>query len=166
MEVIDKGLYDRGGDDLRSIPEERAMRYSAVCTSMLLDRVDDLWVYREEVEPRVHNLEQVTGSLMTRQDKLNDKVNILSFDWNLNLKYRVQVVDFEAKMLSFSLNESVLVHEDWIQQNSLVQEQFGLQQDRMAAMEETLRLLSTKVRVSSSELILTLADEPLIGFRS
>ena len=103
---------------------------------------------------------------MTRQDKLNDKVNILSFDWNLNLKYRVQVVDFEAKMLSFSLNESVLVHEDWTQQNSLVQEQFGLQQDRMAAMAETLRLLSTKVRVSSSELILTLADEPLIGFRS
>ena len=69
-------------------------------------------------------------------------------------------------MLLFSLNESVLVHEDWTRQNSLVQEQFGLQQDRMAAMEETLRLLSTKVRVSSSELILTLADEPLIGFRS
>ena len=85
------------------------MRYSAVCTSMLLDRVDDLWVYQEEVKPRVHNLEQVTGSLMTQQDKLNDKVNILSFDWNLNLKYCCQVVDFEAKMLSFSLNESVLV---------------------------------------------------------
>src|ERR1700733_2547752 len=145
MGVIDQGLYDRGGNDFRSIPEERAMRYSAVCTSMLLDRVDDLWVYREDVEPRVHNLEQVTGSLMTRQDKLNDKVNILSFNWNLNLKYRCQVVDFEAKMLSFSLNESVLVHEDWAQQNSLVQEQFGIHQDRIATMEETLRSLSTKV---------------------
>ena len=76
---------------------------------------------------------------------MNDKVNILLFDWNLNLKYRCQVVDFEAKMLSFSLNESVLVHEDWAQQNSLVQEQFGLHQDRIAAMEETLRSLSTKV---------------------
>src|SRR3984885_12905928 len=150
MEVIDKGLYDRGGNDLRSIPEERAMRYSAVCASMLLDRVDDLWMYREEVELRVHNLEQVTGSLMTRQDKLSDKVNILLFDWNLNLKYRFQVVDFEAKMLSFSLNESVLVHEDWTQQNSLVQEQFGLQQDRIAAMEETLRSLQTKVSMPTS----------------
>ena len=40
-----------------------------------------------DIKPRVHNLEQVTSSLMGRQDKLNDKVNILSFDWNLNLKY-------------------------------------------------------------------------------
>jgi hypothetical protein len=93
-------------------------------------------------------------------------VNVLSFDWNLNLKYCVQVVDFEAKMLSFSLNELVLVHEDWSQANSLVQEQFGLHQDRIAAMEETLRSLMTKVRVSSSELVLTLAKESLLGFRS
>ena len=98
-----------------------------------------------DVGPRVHNLEQVTSSLMGRQDKLNDKVNILSFNWNLNLKYRAQVVDFEAKMLSFSLNESVLVHEDWAQSNQLVQDQFGLHQDRIASMEETLRSLKTKV---------------------
>ena len=98
-----------------------------------------------DVEPRVHNLEQVMSSLMGQQDKLNNKVNILSFDWNLNLKYHAQVVDFEAKMLSFSLNKLVLVHEDWTQQNSLVQEQFRLHQDWIAVMEETLRSLKTKV---------------------
>ena len=100
------------------------------------------------------------------QYKLNDKVNILSYDWNLNLKYRAQVVDFEVKMLSFSLNESVLVHKDWSQSNSLVQEQFGLHQDQIATVEETLRSLTTKVRVSSSKLVLTLAEESLIGFQS
>ena len=115
VELIDRGLYDQMDNEIRSIPEERAMRYSVVCTSMLLDQVDNLGGFRIGVEPRVHNLEQVTSSLMSRQDKLNNKVNILSFDWSLNLKYRVQAVDFEAKMLSFSLNELVLVHEDWTQ---------------------------------------------------
>ena len=117
-----------------------------------------------DVGPRVHNLEQVTSSLMGRQDKLNDKVNILSFNWNLNLKYRAQVVDFEAKMLSFSLNELVLVHEDWAQSNQLVQDQFGLHQDRIALTEEILRSLKTKVRVSSSESVLTLAEVLLYRF--
>ena len=106
------------------------------------------------VEPWVHNLEQVTSSLMGHQDKLNNKVNVLSFDWNLNLKYRAQVVDFEAKTLLFSLNESVLVHEDWAQSNKLVQEQFGLHQDQIATVEETLRSLTTKVQPPSSELVL------------
>ena len=68
---------------------------------MMLDWVDDLGRFRINVKPRVHNLEQVVGPLMTRQDKLSDKVNVLLFDWNLNLKYRFQVVDFEVKMLSF-----------------------------------------------------------------
>src|ERR1700730_5503892 len=126
------------------------MRCTTVCTSILLDRVDNLGGFQMNVGPRVHNLEQVTSSLMGHQDKLNDKVNILSFDWNLNLKYRAQVVDFKAKMLSFSLNELVLVHEDWAQLNQLVQDQFGLHQDRIVSMEETLRSLKTKVRVSSS----------------
>ena len=118
------------------------------------------------VEPRVHNLEQVTSSLMGHQDKLNNKVNILSFDWNLNLKYRAQVVDFEVKMLSFSLNKSVLVHEDWAQSNQLVQDQFGLYQDRIVLTEETLRSLKTKVQVSSSKVVLTLTEGSLIGFQS
>ena len=117
-----------------------------------------------DVGPRVHNLEQVTSFLMGRQDKLNDKVNILSFDWNLNLKYRAQVVDFEAKMLSFSLNKSALVHKDWAQLNQLVQDQFGFHQDWIALTEETLRSLKTKVRVSSSESVLTLAEASLYRF--
>ena len=166
MELIDKGLYDRGDNEIRNIPEEQVMRYTAVCTSMLLDRVDDLGGFQMDVGPRVYNLEQVMSSLMGCQDKLNNKVNILSFNWNLNLRYRAQVVDFEAKMLSFSLNELVLVHEDWAQSNQLVQDQFGLHQDRIASTEETLRSLKTKVRVSSSELVLTLAEVSLIGFRS
>ena len=118
MELIDKGLYNRGDNEIRNIPEERAMRYMAVCTLMLLDQVDDLGGFQMDVGPRVHNLEQVTSSLMGRQDKLNDKVNILSFDWNLNLKYQAQVVDFEAKMLLFSLNELVLLQRIELSQTS------------------------------------------------
>ena len=48
-------------------------------------------------------------------------------------------------MLLFSLNELVLVHEDWAQSNQLVQDQFRLHQDRIAVTEETLRSLKTKV---------------------
>ena len=164
MELIDKGLYDRGDNEIRNIPEERAMRYTVVCTLMLLDQVDDLGGVQMDIGPRVHNLEQVMSSLMGHQDKLIDKVNVLSFDWNLNLKYQAQVVDFEMKMLLFSLNESVPVHKDWAQLNQLVQDQFGLHQDRIALMEETLRSLKTKVRVSSSESVLTLTEGLLIGF--
>ena len=40
--LIDRGLYDRTDTLFQSIPEERAMRYLAVCTSMLTDRVKDL----------------------------------------------------------------------------------------------------------------------------
>ena len=166
MELIDKRLYDRGDNEIRNIPEERAMRYMTVCTSMLLDRVDDLGGFQMDIRPRVHNLEQVTSSLMGHQDKLNDKVNILSFNWNLNLKYRAQVVNFEVKMLLFSLNESVLVHEDWAQLNQLVQDQFRLHQDQISSMEETLRSLKTKVRASSSKVVLTFAEGSLIGFQS
>ena len=77
-----------------------------------------------------------------------------------------QVVNFEAKMLLFSLNELVLVHKDWAQSNQLVQDQFELHQDRIAATEETLRSLKTKVRASSSEVVLTFTEGLLIGFRS
>ena len=150
--LIDKGLYDRKWEEQYwNVPEERSMRYTAVCTLMLSDWVEGLEESRTSFKPRVHNLEQVTSSLMGWQDKLNNKVNVLSFNWNLNLKYHTQVVDFKAKMLSFSLNELVLVHEDWSQSNSLVQEQFGLHQDQIATVEETLRSLTTKVQVSSSE---------------
>ena len=67
-------------------------------------------------------------------------------------------------MLSFSLNESVLVHKDWAQSNQLVQDQFGLHQDRIASTEETLRSLKTKVQISSSESVLTLAEASLYRF--
>ena len=37
--LINKGLYDRKAPEIRNIPEERAMRYTAACTPMLADRV-------------------------------------------------------------------------------------------------------------------------------
>ena len=57
--LIDRGLYDRTDVQFRSVPEERAMRYSAVCTSMLTDRVEDLEYQREDAAKRVTNLEVV-----------------------------------------------------------------------------------------------------------
>ena len=51
---------------------------------MLVDQVKDLEEMKMDIGTWVHNLEQVIKSLMTQQDKLNNKVNILSFDWNLN----------------------------------------------------------------------------------
>ena len=44
--LIDKELYNRKAPEIRNILEERAMRYTAVCTSMLADRVSppgDTW---------------------------------------------------------------------------------------------------------------------------
>ena len=42
IKLIDLGLYDRSGNMIRSTLEERAMRYPAVSTSMLADRVEEL----------------------------------------------------------------------------------------------------------------------------
>ena len=72
--LIDKGLYDRPEIQFRSIPEERAMRYSAVCTSMLTDRVEDLKYQREDAVKWVTNLEVVTDEVLKKQDVLHAKV--------------------------------------------------------------------------------------------
>ena len=56
------------------MPEERAMRYSAVCTSMLTDRVEDLEYQREDAAKRVTNLEVVTDKVLKKQDVLHSKV--------------------------------------------------------------------------------------------
>ena len=76
--LIDKGLYDRTDALFRSVPEERAMRYSAVCTSMLVDRVEDLKAQRMDAAGRVTNLEVVTDKALKRQDELHAKVQ----DWD------------------------------------------------------------------------------------
>ena len=96
---------------------------------------------------------EVEGSmevLVVQQVKLNDKVTLLEWDFNLNLKYCPQVIDFEAQMLSFSLTESVMDHQEQVQQDWAVQEQFGLHQDQISEMEEMLRALSTKVSSCST----------------
>ena len=76
--LIDRGLYDRPEIQFRSVPEERAMRYSAVCTSMLTDRVEDLESQREDAAKWVINLEVVTDKVLKKQDDLHTKVQ----DWD------------------------------------------------------------------------------------
>ena len=148
--LLDFRLYDQWGDMPRSMPEERAMRYSAVCTSMLADRVEDLEEGNEGSTKRITEVEGSMGALEVQQAKLNDKVTLLEWDFSLNLKYCLQVIDFEAQMLSFGLTESVMDHQERVQQDRIVQETFGLHQDRMSGMEETLRALSTKVSPCST----------------
>ena len=72
--LIDRGLYDRSKIQFQSVPEERAMRYSAVCTSMLTDRVEDLEYQREDAAKWVTNLEVVTNKVLKKQDVLHSKV--------------------------------------------------------------------------------------------
>ena len=76
--LIDRGLYDRPEIQFRSVPEERAMRYSAVCMSMLTDRVEDLEYQREDAAKRVTNLEVVVDKVLKKQDDLHTKVR----DWD------------------------------------------------------------------------------------
>ena len=78
------------------------------------------------------------GALEVQQAKLNDKVTLLEWDFNLNLKHWSQVINFEAQMLSFGLTESVMDHQEQVQQDRQVQETFGLHQDWISGMEEML----------------------------
>ena len=109
--LLDIGLYDRWGEMPRSTPEERA---------------------------KIAEVEGTMGALEVQQAKLNDKVTLLEWDFNSNLKYWSQVVDFKAQMLSFALTELVMDHQERVQQDRRVQETFGLHQDRISGMEETL----------------------------
>ena len=72
--LIDRGLYDRMEMQFRSVPEVRAMRYLAVCTSMLTDRVEDLEYQGVDTAKRVTNLEVVTDKVLKKQDDLHSKV--------------------------------------------------------------------------------------------
>ena len=72
--LIDRGLYDRPEIQFQSVPEERAMRYSAVCMSMLTDRVEDLEYQREDAAKRVTNLEVVMDKVLKKQDVLHSEV--------------------------------------------------------------------------------------------
>ena len=85
--LIDIRLYNQWGEMPRSTPEERAMRYSVVCTSMLVDRVEDLEEGNESSTKKIAEVEGSMGALEVQQAKLNDKVTLLEWDFNLNLKY-------------------------------------------------------------------------------
>ena len=84
--LLDIGLYDRWGEMPRSTPEERAMRYSVVCTSMLADQVEDLEEVNESSTKKIAEVEGSMGALEVQQAKLNDKVTLLEWDFTLNLK--------------------------------------------------------------------------------
>ena len=61
--LLDIGLYDRWGEMPRSTPEERAMRYSAVCTSMLADQVKDLEEGNRSSTKKIAEVEGSMGAL-------------------------------------------------------------------------------------------------------
>ena len=148
--LIDIGLYDWSGEILRNTIEKRVMQYTVVCTLMLADRVEELEEGNKSFTKRIAKVEGSLGALVVQQAKLTDTVTLLEWDFSLNLKYCPQVVDFEAQMLSFGLTESVMDHQERVQQDRRVQETFGLHQDRMSGMEEMLRALSTKVSPCST----------------
>ena len=149
--LIDIGLYDRWGDMIRSTPEERAMRYSAVCMLMLADQVEDLEEGNKSSTKKIAEVKGSMGALVVQQAKLNNKVTLLEWDFILNLKHCPQVVNFKAQMLSFGLAELVVDHQEQVQVDQRAQEQLGLHQDWIAGMEDMLRVLSTKVSVCSTQ---------------
>jgi hypothetical protein len=130
---------------LRNTIEERVMRYTAVCTSFLADRVEELEDGNENSTKRIAEAEGSLGALVVQQAKLVDKVTLLEWDFNLNLKYWFQVVNFEAQMLGFGLTESVLNHQERVHQEQVVQEELGALRDRLAGAEETLARFMGKV---------------------
>ena len=72
--LINRGLYNRTEMQFQSVPEERAMRYSAVCTSMLTDRAEDLEYQRVDAAKRVTNLEVVMDKALKKQDDPHSKI--------------------------------------------------------------------------------------------
>ena len=79
---------------------------------MLADRVEDLEEGNESSTKKIAEIEGSMGALEVQQVKLNNKVTLLEWDFNLNLKYCPQVIDFKAQMLSFGLTESVMDHQE------------------------------------------------------
>ena len=114
------------------------MKYSAVYTSLLADWVEELEEGNESSTKKIAKVEGSIGALVVQQVKLNNKVTLLEWDFNLNLKYCPQVVDFEAQMLSFSLAKPMMGHQEQIQEDQRVQEQLGLHQDQITGIEEML----------------------------
>ena len=130
--LIDLGLYDQWGEMLCSTPEEKVMRYSVVCTLLLTDWVEELEEGNESSTKKITEVERSIGALVVQQVKLNDKVTLLGWDFDLNLKYCPQVINFKAQMLGFGLTKPMMDHQEQ------VQEQLRLQQDWITGLEETL----------------------------
>ena len=58
---------------IRSTPEERVMRYLAVCTLMLADQVEDLEEGNKSSTKKIVEVEGSMGALVVQQAKLNNK---------------------------------------------------------------------------------------------
>ena len=93
------------------------------------DQVEDLEEGNESSTKKIAEVEGSMGALEVQQGKLNDKVTLLEWDFNLNLKYCPQVVNFKAQMLGFSLTESVMEFQERVQVDQRVQEQLRIHQD-------------------------------------
>ena len=63
------------------------MRYLVVCTLMLTDCVEGLEEVGESSSKKVAEVERSMGAMVVQQVRLNDKVTLLEWDFNLNLKY-------------------------------------------------------------------------------
>jgi hypothetical protein len=73
--LLDEGLYDRvGSERIRNEFEERSMRYSAVLTSMLSDRVEDLEGEADDTGVRVLKLESSFNTFLEHQVQLQSQV--------------------------------------------------------------------------------------------
>jgi hypothetical protein len=110
--------------------------------------VEDLEGKMDNTMTRTQNVEVVTTTLMDKQEKLHNKVAVLAFDWDVNLKYSFQVVKFETDMLNFSINNSLAIHHDRTVQERSIQEEFGIHQDQIAGLEERLHATMRRVSVS------------------
>ena len=75
-------------------------------------RVEDLEEGNKSSTKKIAKVEGSMEALEVQQAKLNDKVTLLEWDFSLNLKYWSQVINFKAQMLSFSLTESVMDHQE------------------------------------------------------
>ena len=129
------------------------MRHSAVCTSMLMDRVEDLEYQWIDSAGRVMNLEMVMDKALKRQDELHAKV----WDWDaaclslllislprlLPLKPRSEVFELlqgvrtktPLQVLKFIVEDSVQYHHTATERDRDIQDQFGQYSDRMVDCE-------------------------------
>ena len=82
--------------------------------------MEDLEEGNKSSTKKIAKVKGSMGALVVQQAKLNNKVTLLEWDFNLNLKYCLQAIDFKAQMLSIGLAKPVMDHQEWVQVNQRV----------------------------------------------